>query len=289
MFRAVMRVFSWITPRAAEFIAPPVAILLWYLSVQKRRVTRINLRAVYPNMDAGRRNRIARASMTHYVRGAFEAGMLWHWPLHRVLEHFDETLGVELYQQAERAGAGLILAGAHCGAWELLSLFMQQQLKGAILFKPGRQPDIGELLLEKRRRGGAQMVPTTGAGIRTLYKLLKAGGAVGLVTDQEPTLGEGMFAPFYGIEALSGVLMPRMAQRTGAAVLFVTCERRKGGRYHIHLFKADDAIYDLDMRTAVTAMNHGIEQCIDVATEQYLWAYKRFRSRPEGEKSFYKR
>ena len=289
MFRAVMRVFSWITPRAAEFIAPPVATLLWYLSAQKRRVTRINLRAVYPNMDEGRRNRIARASMTHYVRGAFEVGMLWHWPLDRVFENFDETLGMELYQQAERAGAGLILVAAHSGAWELLSLFMQQQPKSVILFKPGRQPDIGELLLEKRRRGGAQMVPTTGAGIRTLFKHLKTGSTVGLAADQEPTLGEGMFAPFYGIEALTGVLLPRMAQRTGAAVFFLTCERRKGGRYRVHFFKADDAVYDQDMRTAVTAVNHGIEQCIDVATEQYLWAYKRFRNRPEGEKSFYKR
>ena len=136
-----MRLFSWITPRAAERIAPPVAFLLWYLSPRKRRVTRINLRAVYPDMDASSRNRIARSSMTHYVRGAFEAGMLWHWPLERIFSHFDEVQGVELIHEARLGGSGMIFAGAHSGAWELLSLFIQEYLDGAILYKQARDPE----------------------------------------------------------------------------------------------------------------------------------------------------
>ncbi len=289
IIRVVIRVFSWITPRAAEFIAPPVAILLWYLSPQKRRVTRINLNAVYPDMDARRRDKIARASMTHYVRGVFEAGMLWHWPLDRVLEHFDEAEGMELYHQAEQAGSGLILAGVHCGAWELLGLFMQQHLNGAVLYKPGRHPEFEKMLLEKRRRGGARLVPATAAGLRTMFRFLKTGKSIAMVPDQEPTLGEGQFAPFFGIETLTGVLLPRMVHRTGAAVIFATCERRKGGRYRVQCFKAGEAIYDDDMRIALTAVNYAIEQCIDVATEQNLWAYKRFRNRPDGDRSFYQR
>jgi KDO2-lipid IV(A) lauroyltransferase len=43
------------------------------------------------------------------------------------------------------------------------------------------------------------------------------------------------------------------------------------------------------MREALTEVNRCIERCIEVDTEQYLWAYKRFRNRPEGEPSFYKR
>ena len=289
IFRVAMRVFSWVTPRVAEFIAPPLSVLLWYLSPRKRRVTRINLRAVYPDMDAVERNRIARASMKHYVRGAFEAGMLWHWPLEKIFKHFDETRGLELYHQAKGVGSGVILTGAHSGAWELLSLFMQQHLDGAILYKPARDPEIERILLEKRRRGGATMVPASGSGLRTLFKLLKTGRTVGLAPDQEPTLGEGQFAPFFGIETLTGVLLPRLAQRTGAPVIYATCERRKGGRYRVHLFKADEAIYDQDMRTALTAVNRDIKQCIEIDTEQYLWAYKRFRNRPEGGRSFYKR
>ena len=289
LIRAVVRVFSWITPRASEYIAPPVATLLWYLSPRKRRVTRINLRAVYPDMDAGERNRIARDSMTQYVRGAFEAGMLWHWPVDRILDLFDDTESMQLFYEAERTEPGVMLVGAHAGPWELLGLFMQKHLSGSILYKPGRHADIEEMMLEKRRRAGAQLVPATSAGLRSIFKNLKSGKTVALLADQEPTLGEGHFAPYYGIETLTGVFVPRMARRTGATVLFVTCERYKGGRYRVHIFKADEAIYGEDMRAATTAVNHGIEQCIEVAPAQYLWAYKRFRNPPDGQKSLYQR
>jgi KDO2-lipid IV(A) lauroyltransferase len=287
--RATMRVFSWITPRAAEYIAPPIAALLWYLSPRKRRVTRLNLRAVYPDMSSTQRKKIGRASMTHYVKGAFEAGMLWHWPLERVFKYFDETEGLDHLEEAFSAGNGLIVAAPHCGSWEMLNLFLHRQHKAAILYKPGRDPDIDELLLEKRRRGGAEMVPATSTGLRTMFKLLKAGYFVALLPDQEPTRGDGQFAPFYGVETLTGVLLPRMARRTGAPVLFAVCERRKGSRYCVHFIKADESIYSQDMRAATTAVNQGIERCIDIDTAQYLWAYKRFRNRPDGEKSLYKR
>lgn len=284
----LMRGFSWITPRVGEVIAPPIAGVLWYLSPRKRRVTRLNLSAVYPNIDAVQLNKIARASMTHYVRGVFEAGMLWHWPLARIFDCFDATQGLEHYRAAQRAGAGVIIAGGHCGSWELAGLYMQQELKGSVLYKPGRHPDFEAMLVQKRSRGGAEFVPTTGAGLRTMFKHLKTGQTVGMVADQEPSLGEGQFAPFYGIETLTGVLLPRMARRTDARVVFVVCERRKKGRYCMHMFKADEAIYSTDKRAAVRAVNHGIEQTIAVDPEQYLWAYKRFRNRPDGKKSFYR-
>lgn len=289
LIRALMRVLSWVPPRAAEFIAPPLAAVLWYLSPRKRRVTRLNLRAVYPDMDSAQRNSIGRASMTHYVRSVFEAGMLWYWPLEKLYGYFDEVQGMEYLAEAESNKQGLIVAAPHCGSWEMLNLLLHQYGKAAILYKPGRYADIDEMLLEKRNRGGAEMVPATGSGIRRMFKLLKAGYFVALLPDQEPTRGEGHFAPFFGVEALTGVLLPRMARRTGATVVFAVCERRKGGRYRVKMFKSDDAIYSEDMREAVTAVNQGIEKCIEVDSDQYLWAYKRFRNRPEGEKPFYKR
>ena len=287
--RAVMRLFSWITPRAAGYLAPPLAAIVWYSVPRLRRVTRLNLRAVYPDLDTKRRNEIGRSSMTHYVKGIFEAGMLWHWPLEKMYELFDEVQGMEMVDELISAGKGLIVAAPHCGSWEMLNLYLHSKGEAAILYKPSKYPEIDALLTDKRRRGGAEMVPATGSGLRRMYQLLKDGLFVALLPDQEPTGGGGGFAPLFGIEALTGVLLPRMAQRTGAPVIFAVCERRKGGRYCVHLFKSDEAIYSENRREALTAVNRGVERCIEVDTEQYLWAYKRFRNRPEGEPSFYKR
>lgn len=287
--RAVMRMLSWVSPRVAEYLAPPLAALVWYSVPRLRRVTRINLKAVYPDMEPKQRAKIGRDSMKNYVRGVFEAGMLWHWPLEKMYSLFDEVQGMEYVDELIKEGRGLIVAAPHYGSWEMLNLFLHSKGEAAVLYKPSKHPDIDAMLQEKRARAGAEMVAATGKGLRRMYQLLKDGYFVALLPDQEPSGGGGKFAPFFGIEALTGVLLPRMAQRTGAPVVFAVCERRKGGRYCVHLFKTNPSIYSENMREALTEVNRGIEQCISVDTRQYLWAYKRFRNRPEGEKSFYKR
>ncbi len=287
--RVVMRALSWVSPRMAEYIAPVLAAMVWYSVPRLRRTTRINLSVCFPDLSPEERTRIGRASMVHYARGIFEAGMLWHWPLEKVHRMFDEPQGFEILDEAISRSKGLIVAVPHCGSWEMLNLFLHSKGRAAVLYKPSKFPEIDAMLTDKRRRGGAEMVPATGGGIKRMYSLLKKGFFVALLPDQEPTGGSGEFAPFYGVEALTGVLLPRMAHRTGAPVIFAVCERRKGGRYRIHLFKPDDSIYSENMREALTAVNRCIEQCIEVDIEQYLWAYKRFRHRPEGEKSLYRR
>lgn len=287
--RIVMRMLSWVSPRMAEYLAPVLAAMVWYSVPRLRRTTRINLRVCFPDLSPEERRKIGRASMVHYARGIFEAGMLWHWPLDRVYRMFDEPQGFELAEEAISRNEGLIVAAPHCGSWEMLNLFLHSKGEAAILYKPSKFPEIDAMLTDKRRRGGAEMVPATGSGIKRMYSLLKKGFFVALLPDQEPTGGSGQFAPFFGVEALTGVLLPRMAHRTGAPVIFAVCERRRGGRYRVHLFKPDDSIYSEDMREALTAVNRCIERCIEVDPEQYLWAYKRFRHRPKGEKSLYRR
>lgn len=288
LVRSLMRVFSWTGPRAAAAIAPLLAAPLWTLSARKRRATRTNLESAYPQMDRRQVGRIARASIVHYVRGVMETGMVWHWRPDRLFRCFDEAVGLDVLKAARRRGKGLIIAAPHFGAWELLGQYLRRLQVSAALYKPGRQPEIESLLLEKRAREGGVMVPATAAGLRQLYRLLQAGGAVMLLPDQEPSLGAGRFAPFYGIEALSSVLLPRLAQKTGAAVVWAVCERLPKGRYRVRLLPAAEAIHDSDLPTALAAMNRDIERCIEVDTRQYLWAYKRFRTRPPGEPPFYR-
>ena len=197
VIRFIMRVLSMVTPKAAEYLAPPVAAILWYLSPRKRRVTRLNLRAAYPDMDSKQRRKIGRDSMTHYIRGVFEAGMLWYWPMDKIASCFTEIRGLEFLEEALRSGKGTIVAAPHCGAWEMLNLFMNQYAP-AILYKPGRHADINQMLLEKRRRSGAHMIPANATGVRSMFKLLQAGQLVALLPDQEPRVEKVSSHPFWG-------------------------------------------------------------------------------------------
>ncbi|MER3546860.1 MAG: lipid A biosynthesis acyltransferase, partial [Rhodanobacteraceae bacterium] len=132
-------------------------------------------------------------------------------------------------------------------------------------------------------RGGLapQQVRADAAGVRSLYKRLAAGGVVGILPDQQPKRGEGQFAPFFGVEANTMVLLPRMAHRTGATVLFAFAERLKhGAGFRIHFLPAPKEIADENLRMACTALNRGVQDCVELAFTQYQWTYKRWSERP---------
>ena len=90
-------------------------------------------------------------------------------------------------------------------------------------------------------------------------KFFRAGGAAGVLPDQQPSRGQGRFAPFFGNPALTGVLAPRLAQRTNCQVLASVCERLAGGRYRVHFLPVDQAIHSDDLTTSLTAVNRSVE------------------------------
>ena len=82
-------------------------------------------------------------------------------------------------------------------------------------------------------------------------------------------------------------LLPRLAQRTGASVLFAFAEREADGRFRIRICAAEPAIADRDPGIATAALNRGVQTCVELAPAQYQWGYKRFSLRPEGESALY--
>lgn len=261
---------------------------LWMkLSPVKRHTTERNLERCFPGMDAANRRLLVRESFRHYVCAVFEAGHNWYWSLERLQGRCDEFVNEDLFRQALESGRGLVVLAPHFGAWEYLGMYLQKYPGIAILYKPPSHPDLEKALLAKRRRGGAHLIPATPTGLRRLYAHIRAGGGAGVLPDQQPSAGQGMFAPFYGNPALTAVLVPRLVQRTGCLVLASVCERLPGGRYRVHVLPVDDDIRSEDMVTSLAAMNRAIEECIAIDPAQYLWSYRRFKSQPEGQPDFY--
>lgn len=253
----------------------------------KRHTTERNLERCYPGMDPEERRKLVLDSFQHYLCSVLETGHNWYWSLQRLQAQCDEFVGEELARQALESGRGVVVLAPHFGAWEYLGMYLQKLPDIAILYKPPSDPRLEKALLARRRRGGANLIPANASGLRQLYAHLKAGNGAGVLPDQQPSAGQGRFAPFFGIPALTGVLVPRMVQRTGCLVLFSVCERLPGGRYRVHMLPADEEILSDDVLTSLTAMNRGIERCIGIDPPQYLWSYRRFKTQPEGAEPFY--
>jgi KDO2-lipid IV(A) lauroyltransferase len=287
LVKFVLWLLCLMPPGMPYWLARKGAGLWMHLSPGKRHTTERNLERCYPEMSVEDRSVLVRESFLHYLCSILETGHNWYWPLERLQAQCDGIVGEELVRDALASGRGLVALAPHFGAWEYLGMYLQRFPDIAILYKPPSNPALERALLEKRRRGGAALIPATAAGLRQLYAHIRAGRGAGVLPDQQPSSGQGRFAPFFGHQALTGVLAPRLVQRTACVVLLTVCERLPGGRFRVHFMPADEEIYSTDMVTALTAVNRGVERCIEIDPAQYLWSYRRFKTRPEGEDPFY--
>ena len=286
----VLKSLAWLTALLPPFLrsalSRPLGFLVWHASRRLREVALANVALCYPGLDTAQQQRRARSSIRHYASNALEVGMCWFWSRERFFRQFEPRVGTEHLQEAIDSGKGVMVLAPHFGAWEVLGLGFSDDLQ-ATLFKPGKNEAINDVLVDRRGRLGANLVPANRRGLKTLMDALKASKVVGVLPDQEPKLGDGRFAPFFDVPALTGVLVPRLIQRTGAKAVFLGCVRTKDHRFRVHVLPAHADIYSDDMDVALAAVNRGVEECIALAPDQYLWAYKRFRSQPDGAPSRY--
>ncbi|MBK1732927.1 lysophospholipid acyltransferase family protein [Thiococcus pfennigii] len=260
--------------------------LMTWIPNRQRRNALINIASCLPSLSPTEQIALRDANLREFGKTYLEIGYLWLRPTEQVLGLVREVRGAELLRRRE--GKGLIVLSPHIGAWELAGLYLSLQGPTAIFYKP--QKHLDDLILAARRRGGARLAPITAKGIRVLVQALERGEYVGILPDQEPRLDKGaVFAPFFGVPALTMLLVNRLARRTGTPVIFMFAERLpRAGGFRIHCLPAPEGIDGDDDQTAATALNRGIEQCVRLRPAQFLWPYKRFRRRPEALPKLYR-
>ncbi len=195
--------------------------------------------------------------------------------------------GGEFVRQALAAGRGIVFLTPHMGSFEVTAQDYAARFGDTqpitVLFRPSRQPALRELVATARLRPHLQTAPTTLAGVKQLIKALRQGQSVGLLPDQVPPNGLGVWAPFFSRDAYTMTLSARLAQQTGAAVLLVWGERLSWGRgYRVHA-RPLGAELPQDPVAAATAINAAMERVITACPGQYLWGYARYKQ-PRQEK-----
>lgn len=259
----------------------------WLLPNANRTIALRNLELCFPQLSPQARRALARRTLIETGKLLLETPLLWLSSGQRALGLVREVRGLERVEQAIAAGKGVIVVSPHLGNWELCGLYLARYHITS-LYRPPRKQAMEALVRTARERLGATLVPTDARGVRALYQALARGGMIGILPDQDPREEAGEFAPFFSVPAKTMTLLPRLAQKSGATVIFTFAERLPRGRgFCLHFLPAPAGIGSTDAVTAVTALNQGVEQCVRLAPAQYQWIYKRFRSRPDGEVPLY--
>lgn len=195
--------------------------------------------------------------------------------------------GEACVEAAYAAGKGIVYLTPHQGCFELSAQaaarrWSRERGPITVLYRPARQAWLAKVMETARNRPGMLAVPTTLAGVRQMIKALRRGEAVGLLPDQVPPEGQGLWSPFFGRDAYTMTLAARLAQQTGAAVVLARCERLPWGRGYVTHFEPLPAPLSANMDQALLQINQAMEHLIRQCPEQYLWGYGRYK-KPRAE------
>jgi len=189
--------------------------------------------------------------------------------------------GEALLDAALARGQGVLLLTPHMGCFEVTAQAIAERF-GAIapitvLYRPARQPWLQELVRTSRERPHLVAAPATLSGVRQMMRALRRGQMVGLLPDQVPPDGMGVWAPFFGRPAYTMTLAARLVQQTGAALLLTWGERLpRGAGYVQRFFEFPEALSN-DPAESAAAINRAMERLILQCPGQYLWGYHRYK------------
>jgi KDO2-lipid IV(A) lauroyltransferase len=283
-----LRLVSVLPLRLIVATGAALGSLLYRIPNRNLRLARRNIEMCFPELEPDRRELLARDSMRSMVQTFLEFSWFWYRKPERLFGLIRKIHGLELFEQACATGQGVLLAAPHLGCWELMGQYLPSQIETVIMYKRPDDPGVEQVIIRGRQRTGVKLIPADGKGVRQVFQAIRNGQLVGILPDQQAKAGQGQFAPFFGIEALTMVLLSKLAQKTDCTVLFAWTERLPGGAgYDFHFSAAPEQISDPDLRISVTALNQGVEQCVRQCPAQYQWSYKRFGIRPEGEPPLY--
>jgi len=286
---ALAKAISWLPLSINRALGAWIGQVAWSLNSRARRITEINLQLCFPDLSEEERLTLARKSVLETGRQLTESAWIFHRPIEQTLARIHPGQGQDLMTEARASAKGLIMISPHMGNWELPTLPLSQGAPFTYFYRNPRKSGMGGLLLKWRSHLGGQPATLEAAGIRRGMKVLKQGGTLGILPDQEPDRNNGVYAPMFGEPALTMTLLAKLAHKNNAHLLFCVAERLPGADgWAMHYLPADDRMASTDLVEATAALNEGVERCIALCPAQYLWDYKRFSTQEDGTRRSYR-
>jgi KDO2-lipid IV(A) lauroyltransferase len=275
----------WLSRRPLRFLHALGAFLGWLVYAGSPSYRR-RLRANAARAGIGLPQR--RQSVAEAGKMVMESLRLWLRPGDRPIADPVQWQGEALIEDALALGRGLVFLTPHLGSFELTAQAYAQRYGArkpiTVMFRPARYRLLRQLQESARARSALTTAPASVGGVRQMMRALKRGEAIGLLPDQVPPRGMGVWADFFGRPAYTMTLAARLAQQSGAPIVLAWCERLPAGRgYHLRLSPLAEPLpragADADALQAAQAgvINRAMQQLILQCPQQYLWGYNRYK------------
>src|SRR6266568_1569407 len=189
-----------------------------------------------------------------------------------------ETENLDVIHRELRAGRPVVLVLSHLGNWELSAHILPKYIgyvRNSTIYQKLGNRFIDEHVRRVRRRAGVEMFDRK-EGFDQAIKLLRGGGAIGILSDQHAG-DHGVWVPFFGRLASTSPLPALLAKRTRAALVGVAIYTDRRARWRIVVSPAlednQESVGSLSAKT-----NQVIEQQIRRAPEDWFWVHNRWKT-----------
>ncbi|MBT8767514.1 lipid A biosynthesis lauroyl acyltransferase [Metapseudomonas boanensis] len=261
-------------------------LMLW-VAGSRRKITRRNLELCFPELSNAEREQLLRENFASMGIAFFEMAMSWWWPKARLarLSHIE---GLEHLRQAQAEGQGVILMALHFTTLEIGAALLGQVHTIDGMYREHKNSVFDYVQRRGRERHNLDATAIEREDVRAMLKVLRAGRAIWYAPDQDYGRKQSIFVPLFGIEAATVTATTKFARLGRARVLPFTQQRLADGsgyRLVIHPPLADFP-GDTEEEDCLR-INRWVEGSVRECPEQYLWAHRRFKTRPEGAPKLY--
>jgi Kdo2-lipid IVA lauroyltransferase/acyltransferase len=290
--RSVLATLGLLPAPVAMKLGQMVSKLAYVLAADLRKTGATNLRLAFPEKTEEEREALLRECFNGLGR---QLGFFSQFPT-RSPEHLQSMVEVEGLENIETAKAnmtnGLILFTAHLGAWELTSF--GTSIFGhpfSFLVRRIDNPKVENLIDGVRTRFGNQTIDKLSAA-RSMLKLLRSRGVLGLLPDLNALDAEAIFVDFFGVPAATNFIMAKLALRTNAPIIPIFAPWSEEKQKYLLNIGTPISIEptgdeERDVRELTTKLSQHIESQIRRYPGQWLWIHKRWKTRPKGEPAIY--
>lgn len=262
--------------------------LMFHLAGSRRRIARRNLELCFPELSEARREQLLRENFASTGIAFFEMAMSWWWPRQR-LARLARIEGLEHLQRAQAEGRGVILMAFHFTTLEIGAALLGQRQTIDGMYREHSNPVFDYVQRRGRERHNADATAIERDDIRAMLRVLRAGRAIWYAPDQDYGRKQSLFAPLFGIPAATVTATTKFARLGKARVVpFSQSRLADGSGYRLVIHPPLEDFPGESEEADCRRINQLVEQAIRQQPEQYLWAHRRFKTRPDGEPSLYR-
>ena len=273
MLVVLFRLLSFLPLPVLHFLGATLGWLVYLVSGSYRR-------QLQQNIQIAGFQKFTTKSVAEAGKSMLELPFIWCAAPKRVLK----TAHIHNWEVAQKvldAQQGVIFLTPHLGCFEIIAQSIAAQTELTALYRPPRKAALLPLMEGARSRPNLLLAPANLTGVRSMLKALKRGAAVGLLPDQVPQQGEGVWAQFFGKPAYTMTLPAKLHSMTNAPIILTYAERLSFGRGFVVRFVRFDSLVQEPLigtpEEQASLINSAMQKLIAETPAQYFWSYNRYK------------